>query len=470
MKIGTGIIIAIAALGAISAFAVFGTNDDHTAEIESIKNNIYLYDAKKMYPEAVQQYNELISIDDENYDLVIEYKDYCKLHGFQSEYISACEKAMSLKSDDFGVAKEYLEWLNSSGNEGIYSYLHNKIDTFENDERAYFENYYDEIKGNYKILSSKFTNISEWHNNSILYPGKDGYYILGGNEYYAFVKHRDGYSAIINKDGNTIFEAGEIVSYSPDQNLISAHHEEQMVYLNSNGQRSIVPFENNELVYYDYLGTFSSGFAPFNIGDKWGYINTAANVVLSDYEYTTPFSNGIAAVKENGKWAILKISSDGFSMITDYIYDDILLDEYGYAFTNGYAYVKKSGSQKWSLVRVKLNEEYNSVIGIDDIGSLTFDNAKPFGMLGAVEVDGKWGFISLEGEWVIEPEFDDAGSLDSGLAPVKVSDKWGYIDATGKMILEPQFDEAGSFNDKGIATVTYEGQCRLIQLLEYVYR
>jgi hypothetical protein len=47
---------------------------------------------------------------------------------------------------------------------------------------------------------------------------------------------------------------------------------------------------------------------------------------------------------------------------------------------------------------------------------------------------------------VIKPWFDRAGDFgDNGLAAVKLDGKWGYINETGDFVIEPQFDDADSF-------------------------
>ncbi len=70
--------------------------------------------------------------------------------------------------------------------------------------------------------------------------------------------------------------------------------------------------------------------------------------------------------------------------------------------------------------------------------------------------NGKWGFIDVNGEVKIEPQFDWAISFNrSALAPVEVDDKWGYIDRTGSFVVEPKYDYVGEFSD-GRARVTFD--------------
>ena len=64
---------------------------------------------------------------------------------------------------------------------------------------------------------------------------------------------------------------------------------------------------------------------------------------------------------------------------------------------------------------------------------------------------------SLETDsFVINPQFDLAGSFSEGLAPVRIGDFWtgkhGFIDKTGSVVINPQFAFAFSFSD-GLASV-----------------
>ena len=57
----------------------------------------------------------------------------------------------------------------------------------------------------------------------------------------------------------------------------------------------------------------------------------------------------------------------------------------------------------------------------------------------------KWGYIGKDGEFAIEPHFDDAWDFHEGLAVVKVEWARGYIDREGKYVIEPKFQYAGPF-------------------------
>src|ERR1035441_2919000 len=69
-----------------------------------------------------------------------------------------------------------------------------------------------------------------------------------------------------------------------------------------------------------------------------------------------------------------------------------------------------------------------------------------------VRVQGKYGFIDKGGKLVVQPQFEDAGLFDHGLAPVMMGGKWGYVDRKGRLAIAPQFDVADPFSD-GLALV-----------------
>lgn len=71
----------------------------------------------------------------------------------------------------------------------------------------------------------------------------------------------------------------------------------------------------------------------------------------------------------------------------------------------------------------------------------------------------KWGYIDVNGKWIINPRFDFAflfGRYD--LAVIKLGDKEGFIDKTGKIVIEPQFDSVLPFYEDGLAAYHNEGQ------------
>ena len=66
--------------------------------------------------------------------------------------------------------------------------------------------------------------------------------------------------------------------------------------------------------------------------------------------------------------------------------------------------------------------------------------------------DDMYGFVDSDGEWVIEPQFDDASDFCEGFACVCIDDEWGYIKPDGSYLIKPKFDEVCDFRE-GFACV-----------------
>ena len=60
-----------------------------------------------------------------------------------------------------------------------------------------------------------------------------------------------------------------------------------------------------------------------------------------------------------------------------------------------------------------------------------------------MKVKNKWGYIDVKGNYVIDPQFEDASLSPSpfkeGLACVKFGKLFGYINKKGKMVIPPVF-------------------------------
>lgn len=83
----------------------------------------------------------------------------------------------------------------------------------------------------------------------------------------------------------------------------------------------------------------------------------------------------------------------------------------------------------------------------------------PFGeKLIAVKKNGKWGFMNVNGEMAIKPQFQGAHNFFEGRASVKINGKWGYIDKTGKMVIKAEYDQAAFEFFDGYAQVSKKGK------------
>ena len=88
--------------------------------------------------------------------------------------------------------------------------------------------------------------------------------------------------------------------------------------------------------------------------------------------------------------------------------------------------------------------------------------------LAGVRGTGGYGFLDLQGEYVVEPQYDKAGDFHDGLAPVgdfnrsEVGMRWGYVDRHGKRVVDLQYAEAREFSEGLAAVKTPDGDWQFI--------
>lgn len=188
---------------------------------------------------------------------------------------------------------------------------------------------------------------------------------------------------------------------------------------------------------------------------KYGFVNSSFNLPDAlPYDFASNYKNQIAAVKLGDKWALIDANE---KQITDYIFEDVILDEYETCINNGVIFAKQGGKYyMFNASGSKISEQ-------------GFDNAYPFvsSQPAAVCVDNKWGFVDATGKFVIEPAYTQAKSFSNGLAPVSEKGMWGYID-TGKVYrIKNIFNDCLPFTNQGIAAVKENGVWNYIKLLSY---
>lgn len=116
-------------------------------------------------------------------------------------------------------------------------------------------------------------------------------------------------------------------------------------------------------------------------------------------------------------------------------------------FSEGLAPVRPLESDKYGYIDL----EGNMVI------TPQFEEAYHFyeGLAQVATKNGRKFFINQKGEKVLEPLFDDFGHFSDGLAWVEKNGKYGFIDKTGKVVIEPQLDSFGHFRD-GYARLSHD--------------
>jgi len=243
----------------------------------------------------------------------------------------------------------------------------------------------------------------------------------------------------------------------------------------------------------------------------WGYLNSSGKEVITcKFNQAQPFSNGVARVNylggeglinKQGEWMIepfQEMLSEGpanLYLTREYFLSIIMNKEGDTVYTS---YNSLQGFD-WGFIENNggllglVNHQANQVIipQYDEIGPLSGDslfwvrNEELFGIVDkkgdllikfkqdyqqvlflsedyiGVKIDGKYGFIDLDGNLRVANRYDSIQPFRSSLAAVNLRNKWGFINKVERLVIQPHFDKVRVFPD-GLILVSRNGKQGLI--------
>lgn len=227
---------------------------------------------------------------------------------------------------------------------------------------------------------------------------------------YCAVRDRD-FWGLMDEEGRYVIvpEYDDIGAYNPDEDIVPVSENGIWKFINSDSQVKYVPSEK-----YTYLGSYDAGLAPFCCDGEYGYTDLEYHEKPERYEYAGAFSDGTAAVKKNGRWALV---DSELRCLTEYEFDDITLDRYGFCSHSG--------------------------------------------IICAVK-DGKTVFLNSDGK-----ENGSGKAFSCGLRPVKTGKSGGYENENGDIVIDEFFDEVSEFSENGRAMVCEDSRWKMITLDMY---
>lgn len=406
-------------------------NEEYNRHLKSAEN----YISKEIYVDAIKEYKTALDLRPNNYEIAMKVVElYDKLDD-KNNYIKACQTAITADPKQekpyLLIADNYLSKLNYTK---AYKILHEGQEAIPDSK---------EIAARIKQIRSQFTTLS------MKYDSFDGFQISSGTKSGVARVSLDGKYGLLNSD-NKLSRPCEYEDIGLAMaGLTPVKQNGEWFYVDKNGYRKLVPDQE-----VDELGSFSGLYAPAKIDGKWGYLDAKMKEHHFEYEYAGSFYLNSAPVKKDGKWGII---DNKFESITGFVFDDILVDAYGFCTEYGVFFAKESDGKYYlyDTAGQKLSEG--------------FDDAKRFAskQAAAVKKGSKWGFLSRKGELVIKPTYEDANSFCLGYAPVSIKGKWGCIDETGTMMIEPQFDHLDSFFSNGYALSETDGVKQFVVVNKY---
>jgi hypothetical protein len=219
---------------------------------------------------------------------------------------------------------------------------------------------------------------------------------------------------------------------------------------------------------YDWVGAFSDGRAAVRLNGLYGFVDEdGREIVTPQYRVVDDYHFGFAQVDIDGKSAL--IDRDGkMAMPPKYGFIRAIAPD-RFRVLEARNLGGSMGADDFSGMRITLGasggvsfsgtlSDHDPAGGVIDLSGQwieppgkpwtpSFDKDDP--SIRWVEEDKLWGLARADGSWLVEPKFQQAGSLVDGLARVTLDGKFGFIDRSGRFAIEPAFDKTWPF-ERGV--------------------
>lgn len=325
-----------------------------------------------------------------------------------------CDNGLNDASDDFqnsrSVYSKPLSYLLSLGTnyseefEDIPQAKKDSIRVADSTNAIYVRRLYGYIDatGN-MILPAKYEVALPFHNGRayVSFRGKWGVIDKKGNWIFAPVLEWPDELAQLNPEYEYEFARR---FHDPNSQVLTMRQEAVAHRYDTKVQTSALP-----------LYSFYEGIGVILKYNKYGFIDTTGKIIAPPiYDEVLPFANGFAAVRHGNFWG----------------------------------YIDKTGKEIIPM-RYKAATSFSND-GLACVGTTPHGNDFNYETDPDLAYEGDYniyyGYIDTKGNWVIKPQFTNAGNFSEGLAAAS-SDfgKSGYINKTGKFVIPPKYDYASEF-------------------------
>lgn len=213
---------------------------------------------------------------------------------------------------------------------------------------------------------------------------------------------------------------------------------------------------------FDEMRPLSNGLAAVRVGDRWGYADSTGAVVIAPaYQEALEFlvaDRAAVMSPENARWGYIDRSGA-------WVVDPTLHETWGYS--QGLAGARVSIGLRTSRISTAISDLSAGILRRDGTW-LRAPVEDPHGAdrllrvreasedRVAVDVQGKWAFLDLDGEVVVPANYDDSRDYSEGTAPVQSEGTWSFIDRDGQTTLAGPYQDALPFHE-GLAAVKTGG-------------
>lgn len=229
------------------------------------------------------------------------------------------------------------------------------------------------------------------------------------------------------------------------------------------------------------VGPFSAGLAAVEVDGRWGYVDTEGTVVIAPrFTRAWPFDGSFAVAEDgvdvgvvdrNGRWVIApawrrvgRVAQRAvvYGVVgarTSRISGPEAELSAGLVALDGTVVVAPAGvgdPARWLSARGP-SEERVAVERADgwhladlegNVVTLGLEELyEPHEGLAAAALGGRWGYVDLDGTWVIAPRWSWAGAFSEGRAPVQDTDGWRIVDTSGNVVGDKVFANLQPFRE-----------------------
>lgn len=236
----------------------------------------------------------------------------------------------------------------------------------------------------------------------------DGWEDLIPNDLYTPMAtfHKDGKVGLVNARGEVVSEAVWREAYVPHR-AVDGHQPRVAVVGDDAGKKGLLDEAGRVLLPAEYDGIEGDDRAPLNVrrGGKAGFVALDGTVLIPlEWDGAYTFHMGM----------------DGRTIVT------------------------RDGE------RLFIDGE-GTVLGTLEVDDLW---AGFYRGLAAASLDGKYGYLDTDGQWAIEPEWDEAGPFsEAGYAVVRRGGRFGVIDRDGAEVVETVWESIVDYNGTDVFVV-----------------
>lgn len=189
-----------------------------------------------------------------------------------------------------------------------------------------------------------------------------------------------------------------------------------------------------------FTGTMSS-WGNYPGEGHYGYIDsTGAEVIPLIYEEADDFAeNGKATVCKNGKYGVIDINGN---TVVDFSYDYISYNSSAHVYRAFNGTMTSYGSPESGTYYI-LDDDCKEKC------SITCDSLYTYEGFIEASKNKKYAIYSYDGEKKTDFIFDSLGLLSDSLISFRKTSggKYGYVDVNGNIVIEPAYDSANKFID-----------------------